>query len=107
MSFQNEPVKAAGFILFRRAPPEKEVEYLLLQAMSGRRYWSPPKGHNEPDESIYETALRKTREETGFEPKSYRVIPEFNCDVNYNVSKKGIKRPKVVTFWCAERFWVR
>ena len=38
-------VRAAGFILFRRVPPENEVEYLLLQASKRHHHWSPPKGN--------------------------------------------------------------
>ena len=38
-------VRAAGFILFRRAPPKNEIEYLLMQTSYGKHHWTPPKGN--------------------------------------------------------------
>ena len=65
-------------------------------------YYIP--GHVDPGENDYETALRETKEEAGFDQSSFKVIPDFKCELNYNVTnhRDGIKRPKVVTYWCAE-----
>ena len=40
-----DAVRAAGFILFRRAPPKLEIEYLLMQTSYGKHHWTPPKGN--------------------------------------------------------------
>ena len=40
-----DAVRAAGFILFRRAPPKHEIEYLLMQTSYGKHHWTPPKGN--------------------------------------------------------------
>ena len=99
-----DAVRAAGFILFRRAPPKHEIEYLLMQTSYGKHHWTPPKGHVDPGESDYETALRETKEEAGLDQSSFTVIPNFCCELNYKVTshRDGIERPKVVTYWCAE-----
>ena len=39
-----EPVRAAGFIIYRKTP---EIQFLLLQC-SRAKHWSPPKGHVDP-----------------------------------------------------------
>ncbi len=63
-----------------------------------------PKGHVDPGESDYETALRETEEEAGFNAEVLRVIPDFKVEVKYNVTSRrdGINRPKIVTYWLAE-----
>ena len=61
-------------------------------------------GHVDPGETDYQTALRETKEEAGFDESSFTVIPDFKCELNYNVNnhRDGKNRPKVVTYWCAE-----
>ena len=61
-------------------------------------------GHVDPGESDYETAVRETKEEAGVDEKDYKVIPDFKCELRYNVTnhRDGIERPKIVTYWCAE-----
>ena len=54
---------AAGFLIFRRVM--NKIEYLLQQASYGDFHWSPPKGHVDPGEDTFETALREVREEAG------------------------------------------
>ena len=44
MSSPNAVVRAAGFILFRKAPPNNVIEYLLMQTSYGKHHWTPPKG---------------------------------------------------------------
>ena len=43
-------------------------------------------------------------EEAGLDESSFRVVPDFKCELNYNVTshRDGINRPKLVTYWCAE-----
>lgn len=55
--------RAAGFLLFRRLCGQ--IEYLLLKASYGDFHWSAPKGHVDPGEDDFTTALRETREEAG------------------------------------------
>lgn len=95
-------VLAAGFILYRRIPPENRIEYLLVQSSSGK--WGTAKGHVEAGETDYQAAKRETKEEVGLEEgKDFKVIPDFKCDVKYEVnnSRDGNKM-KVVTLWLAE-----
>ncbi len=95
------PVRAAGFVIFRRMP---EIQFLLMKASYGTRHWSPPKGHVDPGESDYETALRETEEEAGFKPDVLKVVPDFKVELNYRVTshRDGVNRPKIITYWLAE-----
>ena len=100
-------VRAAGLIIYRRrqTQPQPQVEYLLLQASYGKRHWSPPKGHVDPGESDYQTALRETEEEAGFNQKVLNVVPDFKIELRYNVVRHGGNKaecPKLVTYWLAE-----
>ena len=90
-----------GIIVFRRNLPNNIIEYLLME--SKRHFWGPPKGHIEPGEAAYETALRETREESGLDQINFKVIPDFNCELSYekNWGKVGHVF-KHVTFWMAE-----
>lgn len=88
---------AAGFILacLNLAPPR----YLLLKnALHGT--WGFPKGHSEKNESLLETALRETAEETGI--TDIRVIEDFEFSDSYEVNtpKRGAYR-KTVTYFLA------
>lgn len=51
-------VEAAGLLLFTRAEP---TQFLLMKHADR---WDLPKGHAELDETILQTALRETEEET-------------------------------------------
>ncbi|XP_017471574.1 PREDICTED: bis(5'-nucleosyl)-tetraphosphatase [asymmetrical] isoform X2 [Rhagoletis zephyria] len=55
--------RAAGFVIFRRI--EEQIQYLLLRASYADFHWSSPKGHVDPGEDDFTTALRETREEAG------------------------------------------
>ena len=61
-------------------------------------------GHVDPGENDYETALRETKEEAGFDANKFRVISDFKCELKYKVTnhRDGIERPKIVSYWCAE-----
>ena len=43
-------------------------------------------GHVDPGESDYETAIRETSEEAGLDQKTFSVIPDFKCELNYRVT---------------------
>ena len=97
-----ESVFGAGFILYRRIPPENRIEYLLVKSSSGK--WGTAKGHVEEGETDYEAAKRETMEEVGLEEgKDFKVIPDFKTAVKYEVnnSRDGNKI-KIVTLWLGE-----
>lgn len=58
----------AGIILFRLDPREEAPRFLLLQGRD-TGIWSFSKGHPEPEDGgePFRTAIRETREETGYE----------------------------------------
>jgi 8-oxo-dGTP pyrophosphatase MutT (NUDIX family) len=78
----SETREAAGLILFTKSQPS---QFLLLKH-SDR--WDLPKGHAEPDESILQTALRETEEETGIAAQEIEVDPDFCFTLQYSVQGK-------------------
>uniref|UniRef100_A0A0K8TS11 Bis(5'-nucleosyl)-tetraphosphatase [asymmetrical] n=1 Tax=Tabanus bromius TaxID=304241 RepID=A0A0K8TS11_TABBR len=88
--------RAAGFVIFRRVC--EQFQYLLLQASYGSHHWSPPKGHVDKGEDDFATALRETKEESGYGESDLKIYKEVTATLNYNV--KGV--PKVVVYWLAE-----
>lgn len=55
-------------------------------------------GHVDPGESEYETALRETHEESGFEETQLSIVADFKKILEYNVRGK----PKKVVYWLAK-----
>ncbi|XP_053674918.1 bis(5'-nucleosyl)-tetraphosphatase [asymmetrical] [Anopheles nili] len=88
--------RAAGFLIFRRLC--ERIEYLMLQASYGQHHWSPPKGHVDPGEDDYATALRETTEEAGYTEGDLNVYRNQTRTLEYKV--KG--HDKVVIYWLAE-----
>lgn len=60
------PPRAAGAVIFRRAP--EGIRLLILRAY---RNWDFAKGMIEPGESEQEAAIREAREETGLDDLSF------------------------------------
>ncbi|KAH9503199.1 nudix (nucleoside diphosphate linked moiety X)-type motif 2 [Bulinus truncatus] len=87
---------AAGLLIYRRL--QNKLEYLLLQTAYGEHHWTPPKGHVDPDESEFETALRETEEESGYKAEQLNILKEFQRSLNYVVKDK----PKRVVYWLSE-----
>jgi bis(5'-nucleosidyl)-tetraphosphatase len=89
----NSIVEAAGLLLVTYAKEDihQPEKFLLLRH---RDRWDLPKGHCERGETLVETALRETREETGFSRKKIRLIPEFSFAIEYPVTYSS---PKVIT----------
>jgi bis(5'-nucleosidyl)-tetraphosphatase len=62
--------------------------------------WDLPKGHAEPGETILQTALRETEEETGILASEIEVDSLFEYVTEYSVSgsKRGDYRKRVTYF---------
>ena len=97
-----DTVPAAGFILFRRNPTSGSIEFLLLQSRSGK--FGIPKGHVEKFESVFDAAVRETKEETGLKQgNDFKVVPDFNCSVSYEVNNtRDGHKTKIITLWLGE-----
>ena len=62
--------------------------------------YCPPEGNADPGESIFETALREVKEETGLDCRIVYELPT----VRYNyTSGRGNLKPKVVHYYLMER----
>ncbi|MFE5399672.1 NUDIX hydrolase [Streptomyces sp. NPDC056568] len=86
-------VRAAGCVLWRRAPRAPGLELCLVHRP---KYddWSHPKGKLHPGEDALAGALREVAEETG-----YAAVPGTELTtVRYPVDG----RPKEVRYWAAE-----
>ncbi|KAI9578742.1 bis(5'-nucleosyl)-tetraphosphatase [asymmetrical] [Glossina fuscipes] len=88
--------RAAGFVVFRRV--YNEIQYLLLKASYGSFHWSSPKGHVDPGEDDFFTALRETREEAGYCEEDLQIYKDNPIVLKYEVNGK----PKEVIYWLAE-----
>ncbi|XP_063366951.1 bis(5'-nucleosyl)-tetraphosphatase [asymmetrical] [Cydia amplana] len=90
------PTRAAGLVIFRNI--NQAVQFLLLQTSYGEHHWTPPKGHVDPGESDWITALRETKEEAGLSENELLVYKDISKTLNYKVKGK----PKVVVYWLAK-----
>ncbi len=81
--FRKTHLEKAGAILIRKKNGKKEI---LLEYRS-RDYgdWTFPKGDIEKDETSEQTAKRELKEETGFNVKLIRKLP----DINYEFEQGG------------------
>jgi 8-oxo-dGTP pyrophosphatase MutT (NUDIX family) len=73
-------VAAAGILLMSNGSPKR----FLLMRHHDR--WDLPKGHTEPGESLRQTALRETQEETGIEASQIALDPAFSFSLTYPVT---------------------
>ncbi|XP_038078567.1 bis(5'-nucleosyl)-tetraphosphatase [asymmetrical]-like [Patiria miniata] len=90
-------IKAGGLLVFRKF--KQEVQYLMLQKSSNHTSWAPPKGHVDPGETVYETALRETAEEAGLLPEHLNIHKDICWTIRYQTKKA---KPKEVVFWLAQ-----
>ncbi|KAL0820216.1 hypothetical protein ABMA28_006138 [Loxostege sticticalis] len=90
------PTRAAGLVIFRNV--NQAVQFLLLQTSYGEHHWTPPKGHVDPGESDWVTALRETKEEAGLSEDDLEVYKDISKTLEYEVKNK----PKVVVYWLAK-----
>ncbi|XP_068620481.1 bis(5'-nucleosyl)-tetraphosphatase [asymmetrical] [Battus philenor] len=90
------PTRAAGLVIFRYT--NNVIQFLLMQTSYGEHHWTPPKGHVDPGESDYTTALRETKEEAGYSEEDLEIYKDISDTLNYEVKQK----PKCVTYWLAK-----
>ncbi len=87
---------SAGIVLFRKEGPKNL--FLLLYYPSG--HWDFVKGKMEKDETIHETAIRETKEETGI--IDVKFLDNFEEWIEYNFQYQGELVHKKVVFFLAE-----
>ncbi len=87
---------SAGIVLFRKE--ESKNLFLLLHYPSG--HWDFVKGKMEKGESIHETAIRETKEETGITDVAF--LNNFEEWIEYNFQYQGELVQKKVVFFLAE-----
>jgi len=87
---------SAGIVLFRKE--NSKILFLLLHYPSG--HWDFVKGKMEKGESMHETAIRETREETGITDIS--LVNGFEEWIEYDFQFQGKLVHKRVVFFLAE-----
>ncbi|MEU6660363.1 NUDIX hydrolase [Streptomyces sp. NPDC046821] len=89
----NDVVRAAGCVLWRRSPCDGTLEICVVHRP---KYddWSHPKGKLKRGEDTLAGALREVEEETGFRCVPGARLPTTNYIAN--------GRPKTVDYWAAE-----
>ena len=83
--------KSCGAIVFTRQ--NNEIQYVIICSTGGE--YGFPKGHMEPGEDEYATALREIREEVGVAPT---IIEGFRMEESYPLPNKPGVTKKVVYF---------
>ena len=83
--------KSCGAIVFTRE--NNEIRYVITLSTGGD--YGFPKGHMEPGEDEYATALREIREEVGLCPK---ILEGFRTEDSYPLPNKPGVGKKVVYF---------
>ncbi|XP_077290791.1 purine phosphoribosyltransferase family protein Apf [Arctopsyche grandis] len=89
-------LRATGFVIFRVL--DENIQYLLLRASYGDRHWTPPKGHVDPGESDFITALRETKEEAGLDESDLEIFENVTKTLEYKVKNKN----KNTIYWLAK-----
>ncbi|XP_053615019.1 bis(5'-nucleosyl)-tetraphosphatase [asymmetrical] [Plodia interpunctella] len=90
------PTRAAGLVIYRKI--NQSIQFLLLQTSYGENHWTPPKGHVDPGESDWVTALRETKEEAGLGEEDLEIYKDISKTLDYKVKGK----PKEVVYWLAK-----
>lgn len=71
-------VKVCGAVVFTKK--DNKISYVVVKSKEG--VWGFPKGHNEPNESEEQTAIREIKEETNLDVK---IIKGFRVTCEYKV----------------------
>ena len=88
--------KSAGIVLFRNI--SNKNEFLLFNYPQG--HWDFIKGKVEQNETLHETAIRETKEETGI--SNIKFIDGFEESVEYDFRFKNEDIHKKVIFFLAK-----
>jgi 8-oxo-dGTP diphosphatase len=94
---ETQPVRAAGCVLWRRAPQDAQHgERIEIALVHRPKYddWSHPKGKLKRGEDPLRGALREVTEETGYDGEPGARLPTVRYLVN--------GRDKEVLYWAAE-----
>ena len=75
----------------------KSIQQVLLCKKNNPLIISLPKGHPNPNETLFETAIREVREETGYQPQIYCFIERINYSF-YDVKTTHINYKTVYFF---------
>ena len=100
--FTSNTLIDAGFVLYRKNKSDLKIEFLLLQ--KSKDSWGSAKGHVEEDESEYETAVRKAKEEMNLEEgKDFTTIPDFKHGIGYEINNaEDGHKMYLVNLWLGE-----
>lgn len=104
--FNDQLIRAAGILVVRdvESPDgtlQRPGEFLL---MKHKRRWDLPKGHVDPGEDEFETAVRELEEETGIPIDAVEFLKPFQYEIFYVVRERQFSPdplPKRVIFYLA------
>ena len=88
--------KSAGVVIVRKK--DNEDLFLLLNYPAG--HWDFVKGKIEKDETLHQTAIRETKEETGIDDLEF--VDGFEETIGYNFQFEGELIKKQVVFFLAK-----
>jgi 8-oxo-dGTP pyrophosphatase MutT (NUDIX family) len=89
---------SAGIVVFFKE--NSKFQYLLIQYnKKNEGYWGLPKGHIEKGETLIETAIRETKEETGLNVKP---MDGFMKTIEYTFKQNNDLIKKTVYFYVGE-----
>jgi 8-oxo-dGTP pyrophosphatase MutT (NUDIX family) len=91
---------SCGGILYKKNDDSVQVVLVKRLRKNGQAVWCIPKGKAEDGETVFETALREVREETGM----YGAIKEDLGKIGYwfHDKENGVKINKTVRFFLME-----
>ena len=101
--FTDQLIRAAGVLVYRGGASEGDRPRSFL-LMKHRRRWDLPKGHVDPGEDEFTTAVRELEEETGITAEDVAFEDGFRFEVFYVVREREFSPdplPKRVTFYMA------
>ena len=98
-------VDAAGLLLMTPDKGGRQPDQFLL--LRHRDRWDLPKGHCEPGETLLETALRETEEETGIKRSQIQVVDGFRFSLEYPVSYGAPQHTQFIKRVCYFLGWLQ
>lgn len=83
-----QEISAGGVVVLEK---DKETMVVTIEREKMKDHCLP-KGHQEPGESLQETAIREVKEETGYEAKAIAYLGPFTYNVKSDTNKTIIMR---------------